>query len=364
MSDISSISGATNQLSSISKEVADLSKQIREAQEAKDAEKDVFVFEKRSSDIVNDSLQFSRDIGVLVKDNSRLNVITNLQAEDQADYFKFRVVRGGEIQLNSISQLDFQAETPDDAPTGITVNGGAVYKFAEDGTVAARLGAEDEDEGDTFTYTLVTDAGKPVANTNFEIVDDEVRVKKGNRLKTDSATVHSLKVRVTDSGGNTHTESISIRVESNQLDVEPPDDAADDKPVNFRIQVYTRNGSLIADNEGPRDDLKEAFAALDAGTYDAKAGEYVVKVSRASHDVGKDEIQYAVQITQGDYKNDFDTIDQPFQPGALPVLPGLSAGTTELLDGLNSALSFFGNLPPIGQTGSEKLLGAMTDVLI
>ena len=267
MSDVSSLSGASNQLSSISKEISDLSRQIRDAEAAEKAEqaKDVFVFEKRTSDVVNDSLQFSRDIGVLIKDNSRLNAITNLQAGDVGDYFRFRVTKPGEIKLESISQLDF---------------------LTEDEAAAAEEGTEAEGEG------------------------------------------------------------------------------AEDKPVNFRIQLLTRNGSLLADNDGTRDDLKEAFRALNEGTFEVAAGEYVVKVSRATHDRGDEEIQYAVQLTQGDYKNDFDTIDQPYQPGSLPVLPELPAATVELLDGLNQSLSFIGSLPPIGQSSSDKLFGALTDLII
>lgn len=267
MSDISSTSSATNQLTNISQEISTLTNQIRDAQSESSAEKDVYVFEKRTSDIVNDSLQFARDIGVLIKDNSRLNVITNFQKEESADFFKFRITKDGPLTLSTISQLDFQTED-------------------EVAAAEAVEGAEGE-----------------------EAVEE-------------------------------------------------------DKPIFYRIQLLTRNGSLVADNEGDRDDYREAFKALEEGTFEAKKGDYVIKISRANEDPGVEEIQYAVQLTMGDYKNDFDTIDQPYEPGSLPILPELPNATTELLDGLNEGLAFFGNLPPLGQSGTEKLLGAMTDLFI
>ncbi|MEM8914453.1 MAG: hypothetical protein AAGC83_01380 [Pseudomonadota bacterium] len=225
------------------------------------------MFEKRTGDIVNDSLQFARDIGVLIKDNSRLNIITNFQKEESADYFRFRITKPGEVRLNSISQLDFQTEAE---------------------------------------VTAAERAGNNAQQTSTE----------------------------------------------------------EDESVDFRIQLFTRNGRLLADNEGTREDLRDVFAELDAGTYQAKAGDYVVKVSRAQQDRGNEEIQYAVQLTQGGFKNDFDTIEAPYAPGSLPVLPDLPTSTVELLDGLTQGLAFIGNLPPIGQSATDKLTGALTDLFI
>ena len=75
------------------------------------------------------------------------------------------------------------------------------------GTVVATLGATDPDAGSSFTYAISSDpSGK------FELVGDEIRVKAGASLDYESATSHQLSVTVTDAGGLTHTEALTIGV--------------------------------------------------------------------------------------------------------------------------------------------------------
>lgn len=364
MSDISS-TGSSSLLSSISQQISDLSNDLRNAEQSSEQEaKDVFVFQKNTSDVINDSVLLSRDIGVLIKNNSRLNVITSFQAEEQADHFSFRVTRSGELKLNSVSQLDFDIDAPENAPTDITLSGGTVYRYAEDDTVVATLSAEDPDKGDSFTYAIVNEKGDPVADSNFKIVDDQIQLKAGNTLSTDQDSIHKLRVRAKDTGGNTYVEDVHVRV-SNSRNFTTIDEAIPKEPVNFRIQLFTQSRKLIADNEGDTDELRKAFAELTEGTFEADAGNYVVKVSRAEQDDGQEEIQYALSLSQGDYKNDFDTVEQPYAPDAQPAsFLEVSGATTELLDSLNEGLAFFGNLPPLGQSGTDKLLGAMTDLFV
>ena len=96
-----------------------------------------------------------------------------------------------------------------EAPTDITVAGGTVQENAAAGTVVATLGATDADAGSTFTYTLDDPSGK------FEVVGDEIRVKAGASLDYESASSHQVTVTVTDAGGLSHTEALTIGV-SNQ----------------------------------------------------------------------------------------------------------------------------------------------------
>jgi hypothetical protein len=83
---------------------------------------------------------------------------------------------------------------------------------AADGTVVATMSATDPDSGDTFTYALVDVNGDPVVDSNFEIVGNEIRVKAGAELDYETATSHTLKVQVTDSGGLTYVEDVTINV--------------------------------------------------------------------------------------------------------------------------------------------------------
>ena len=94
-----------------------------------------------------------------------------------------------------------------EAPTDITVAGGTVAENAAAGTVVATLGAADPDAGETFTYSLASDpSGK------FEVVGDEIRLKAGASLDHEAASSHQLQVTVTDAGGLSHSEAVTIGV--------------------------------------------------------------------------------------------------------------------------------------------------------
>lgn len=67
------------------------------AQEVKEYRKDV-----RKSPYTNAGA--ATDIGILVKDKSRLNVISSLPAKDNVDFYKFKVVNRGEMALGNAGE--------------------------------------------------------------------------------------------------------------------------------------------------------------------------------------------------------------------------------------------------------------------
>ncbi|WP_434051945.1 MAG: cadherin domain-containing protein [Roseibium sp.] len=76
------------------------------------------------------------------------------------------------------------------------------------GTVVATLSTSDPDEGDTHTYEITNDP-----SGFFEIVGSEIRVKEDALLDHETAENHLITVTVTDSGGLSHTEEVSIAVQ-------------------------------------------------------------------------------------------------------------------------------------------------------
>jgi Ca2+-binding RTX toxin-like protein len=144
---------------------------------------------------------------------------------------KFEIV-GNEVRLKAGATLDFETATSHDlvievadaaglshsealtvavisqneAPSDITVAGGSVVENAAAGTVVATLGAGDSDAGDSFAYTLTDPSGK------FEIVGNEVRLKAGATLDFETAASHDLGLTVTDAGGLSRTETLTIAV--------------------------------------------------------------------------------------------------------------------------------------------------------
>lgn len=103
---------------------------------------EVQAFEKEIQDVVVDTLQSARDIGILVENNSRLNVFTALTEGDTVDNFKFRVHRDGAAKLGFLTNRPDQAEEAaqgeEDAPPAIRVQ-----VMTRNGRLLADSGADD-----------------------------------------------------------------------------------------------------------------------------------------------------------------------------------------------------------------------------
>ncbi|MEM1050284.1 MAG: FG-GAP-like repeat-containing protein [Pseudomonadota bacterium] len=124
----------------------------------------------------------------------------------------------------STSQETFTLNVTDvnEGPTAVGFSSTSVDENASTGTVVAVLSATDVDDGDTHTYAIVDDSGNVISDSNFEIVGNEIRVKSGASLDYETDTSHSLNVRVTDSGGATHTQSVTIDVNDLlEIDISP-----------------------------------------------------------------------------------------------------------------------------------------------
>ncbi|WP_432471941.1 VCBS domain-containing protein [Amphritea sp. HPY] len=103
--------------------------------------------------------------------------------------------------------FDLSINNLNEGPTDITLSGGSVDENATGGTVVATLGAADQDAGETFTYSLPSDA-----SGHFEIVGNQIQVKAGANIDFESAESHNITVQVSDSAGNTYSEQHTIQV--------------------------------------------------------------------------------------------------------------------------------------------------------
>lgn len=136
----------------------------------------------------------------------------------------------------------------------------------------------------------------------------------------------------------------------------------------IRIQVFSKtSGVLIADQDPKSGQAHENFKALQEGTFELSAGEYALRVSRMpGMDVrAENEVQYVIQLSQGLYRNDFDTIEKGVSKDqdAFGRPLTLGAETEGLMSFLGAASSFISSLPPIGTSATSKLTGAMYDAL-
>ena len=157
-----------------------------------------------------------------------------------------------------------------------------VDEDAADGTVVATLNTSDPDSGDTHTYAIVDGSGDPISDSNFEIVGNEIRVKSGANLDYENTTSHDLNIEVTDSGGLTHTEVVTINVNDvNEFDVSA---VADSDSATNEVSESTTVGASVGvtafaqDQDGANSDVAYSLSnnPNNAFAIDSNTGEVTV----------------------------------------------------------------------------------------
>ena len=136
-------------------------------------------------------------------------------AENSHDDFQLDIevttVDGNSTQVVH-SSLAVEVAAVNDAVTDLQVTNTTIAENTPAGTVVGTLSATDIDVGETFTYDIVDSSGNLVEDANFEIVNDQIVVRQDANLNFESSQSHELMIRVTDSGGATHTEGVSIEI--------------------------------------------------------------------------------------------------------------------------------------------------------
>jgi hypothetical protein len=143
-------------------------------------------------------------------------------AADQGRYIRVLVTAHdngtGTPASASTDQASSWASVPGAAPVGVTLTHSTVAEKQPVGTIVGYFNSEDSDAGDTFTYVLVDgDGGQD--NASFTI--------DGNKLLTNAVfdysqkTDYSIRVKVTDGGGNTYETSLALQVVGTQAELQP-----------------------------------------------------------------------------------------------------------------------------------------------
>jgi|CXWL01.1.fsa_nt_gi hypothetical protein len=96
-----------------------------------------------------------------------------------------------------------------ETPTDLSLSGNTVAEQAATGTVVGTITGTDPDAGDTKSYSLTDTAGGRFAVNSST---GAITVADGSLLNYESATSHSVTVRVTDSGGLTYDETFTINL--------------------------------------------------------------------------------------------------------------------------------------------------------
>lgn len=135
--------------------------------------------------------------------------------------------------------------------------------------------------------------------------------------------------------------------------------------AEVRVQVLDQSGNVVADSSPDAGDANTVYTQLQAGTYNLQAGKYVMRISRQddSQSNQQNAFNYAVQLSQGLYQNDFDTIEQSVDTSADPFGFSTDSAVNTLTSSLAGAVTDMQNLPPIGTSATDKLTGVLTSQL-
>jgi hypothetical protein len=135
--------------------------------------------------------------------------------------------------------------------------------------------------------------------------------------------------------------------------------AQDEGKLHYQV-FYKSTGRVLADSDPKSGAANTVFQAMQDGTFEMETGDYILRVSRTDN-TGTNrnkEYNYAVQLSQGLYSNDYDTVERQARDTDDPYGVGnVSEATTNLTASLAGSVSFLQSLPKIGTSATDKLMG-------
>ena len=173
---------------------------------------------------------------------------------------------------------------------------------------------------------------------------DQTRINVFSSLSSGDA-VDGFQFRVTSKSATTFSVLNATKEDEEQL----------------RFQVYYKSsGRLLADSDPKAGAATTLYQPMRDGIFEMKTGDYVLRVSR-THGAGADgkkEYSYAIQLSQGLYSQDYDTIERAARATDDPYgVANVSEATTNLTSSIASSVSFIQSLPKIGTSATDKLMG-------
>jgi VCBS repeat-containing protein len=176
------------------------------------------------------------------------------------------------------------------SPNSLLLSASSVAENSDVGTAVGTLSATDPDSGDTFTYSLIDDAGGL-----FTLSGDQLVVN--GEFDFETATSHQVTMRVTDSQGNSYNKVFTISV----TDV---DDTSNQPPTDISLSANSAAensalGTVVGLLSATDPDLGEAltFSLLgDAGGMFDISGNSLVVAGNLDYETGSTR-QVTVRVT-------------------------------------------------------------------
>ncbi len=141
------------------------------------------------------------DAFTIVGDSLRIN--SSLDFETQSSY-SIRVQTTDSADNNLESVLTINVNDVGESPTDLVLSSSSIDENSPSGAVVGTFGTTDPDEGDSFTYQLVS------GNNAFTIVGDQLRINSSLDFETQSS--YSIRVQTTDSADNNLESVLTINV--------------------------------------------------------------------------------------------------------------------------------------------------------
>ncbi|MFM6436862.1 MAG: Calx-beta domain-containing protein, partial [Microcystis panniformis] len=126
-------------------------------------------------------------------------------SETTSDNFKFTVTDG--TTTSSETAFNITINNVNEAPTAIQLSKTTIEENSPNSTVIGTLNTTDPDVNDTFTYSLVDNAGG-----RFAINSNQLIVADGTKLDYETNQKHTITIRTRDQGGLTYDKSFDINL--------------------------------------------------------------------------------------------------------------------------------------------------------
>jgi len=239
------------------------------------------------------------------------------------DSFGFKVSDGTEYSASAYT-VTVDVTAVNDAPTGIALSANTIPENTPGATVGT-LSATDPDTGDTVTFSIIGDD-----SGLFEISGTTLKLKSGSKSDFETASSHSVAIRVTDSGGATYDQTFTVNI-SDRSEFVPQNDAPDtsqdtSRPQDISFEPSNEGNQVvqgIAGYEQPGASGQQSFGESASGS---ALGNTSVTPSRNGQGI---ETSTLVGFSAGSFTGSY--WGAGIEAGTTAPFPGIGGGDTENL---------------------------------
>ncbi len=183
---------------------------------------------------------------MLVSGNNAFTIVgdslltnSSLDFETQSSYsIRVQTTDSANNTFSEVLTINVNSVAENSSPTDIVLNSSSIDSNSPLGAVVGTFSTTDPDDGDSFTYQLVS------GNNAFTIVGDQLLINSSEDFETRSS--YSIRVQTTDVTGASYSEALIINV--NDVAESPTDLNFSNTqwPLTLNPQLLTRSRSVRA----------------------------------------------------------------------------------------------------------------------